>query len=328
MNCRRHVASAVILSLATLAPLPAAENHPVDDRAVENLATFARVYGYVRFFHPSDEAAAVDWDKVSLLGAETVHGATNSSELRLALLRVFQPIAPSMQLVDSAQAAAAAETSKSAGTGNRLTFWQYGGINLTDKPGAGNPYRQQRVITGEEHGERAPLFRPATVPPLLTKLIAPGLVLMLPLALPVDANDKTSATSPEFGALQARLANLDLKTLAPADWRLRVAGVVTVWSIFQHFHPYLDTIGVKWDDALKPALWRALRDETGADYWATLTELVAVTRDGHGYVYGPRGNLGGIPIRVAEAEGKLVVSAVGGDAPFRKGDIIDRKSVV
>jgi hypothetical protein len=146
----------------------------------------------------------------------------------------------------------------------------------------------------------------------------------LPLALPVDADGKTAASSPEFAALQAQLAGIDLKTLTPADCRLRVAGVVTVWNVFQHFHPYLDGIGVKWDEALEPALRRALRDQKGDDYYAILSELVAKSHDGHGYVYGPPAPRGEIPIRVAVVEDKLVVTGVADGAPFRKGDVIER----
>ena len=30
---------------------------------IENVRAFAKLYGYVRWFHPSDEASAIDWDK-------------------------------------------------------------------------------------------------------------------------------------------------------------------------------------------------------------------------------------------------------------------------
>jgi C-terminal processing protease CtpA/Prc len=290
-----------------------------EDRAVENLAAFTRTYGYVRFFYPSDHAAALDWTRFALSEVETVREAHDAAALRESLQRVFQPVAPQLRLSVDPLPAPVAHSEAAPGP---ITFWQYGGLNLTSKPSI---YAQQRVITGDEKGPRGPLFRPVTAPNPLAKVLAPGLVLNLPLALPVGADKKTAETDDSgFAALQARLAAMDPAKALPADWRVRVAGIVTVWTIFQHFHPYLDTIGVRWEDALQPALRRALRDETGADYWATLTELVAQTRDGHGFVYGSRGNLGGLPIRVAEAEGQLVISAVEGDAPFQKGDIIVR----
>ena len=322
MHFTRAFLALLALSAAVASSMRAAETSAADDRAVENLAAFARVYGYVRFFHPSDQASEVDWDKVGVLGAAAVRGAADSTALRAALLRVFQPIAPCLSLADSAPPTVVGESPAPPAAGGRLTYWQYGGINLSGQPSG--IYRQQRVITAEKRGARAPLFLPAATPPPLTKFIAPGLKLQLPLALPVDADGKTAASSKEFDALRAQLASIDLKMLTPADWRMRAAGVVTVWNVFQHFHPYLDAIGVKWDDALKPALHRALHDQNSDDYYATLSELVAKSHDGHGYVYGAPGPRGEIPIRAAVVEDKLVVTGVAEGAPFRKGDIIER----
>ena len=35
---------------------------------VENLKTFAKLYGYVKYFHPADEAANIDWNKFAIFG--------------------------------------------------------------------------------------------------------------------------------------------------------------------------------------------------------------------------------------------------------------------
>lgn len=233
--------------------------------------------------------------------------------------QIFQPIAPRLQLTNSLSAP---EAPAASAAGERLTYWQHTGVKLSDQPG---PYRQQRAITGENKGGRSPLFKSGPPPAWFTQTIAAGLVLRLPLALPVDAEGKTTAdNSPDFAALQAKLAGLDLKTLSPADWRLRAAGIAAVWNVFQHFHPYLDGAGIKWDETLAPALRRTLRDQNGSDYYATLAELVARSHDGHGYVYGRPPGVGGIPIRVDVVEAKLVVTGVADGAPFRKGDILDR----
>jgi len=312
--------AAIACGLAAITSSRAAETPPDLEREVGNLAAFARVYGYVRFFYPGDHAATVDWDKFAVLNTEAVRAAKNPAALRAALLQAFQPVAPCLRLAEKLPASSSPPADRSSDS--RLTYWQHAGLNLTDKP---TVYWQQRVITGETKGERGPLFQPAVVPPPLTKAIAPGLVLEMPLALPVDLEGKTTdPTALEFTTLQTRLAALDLKSVTPADWRVRVAGVVEVWSIFQHFHPYLDQAGVKWDETVAPALRRTLRDESGADYRATLMELIAQTGDGHGYVYGPPVERGGIPIRVACLEGKVVVTGVAENAPFRKGDIVEQ----
>ena len=33
---------------------------------IEYLKTFSRAYGYVKYFHPSDEADKIDWDKFAI----------------------------------------------------------------------------------------------------------------------------------------------------------------------------------------------------------------------------------------------------------------------
>ncbi len=36
---------------------------PLQGRGLDNLVAFAKLLGYVRYFHPSDQAAATDWNR-------------------------------------------------------------------------------------------------------------------------------------------------------------------------------------------------------------------------------------------------------------------------
>lgn len=288
-------------------------------REVENLATFARVYGYVRFFHPSDAATQVDWDKVALMGVEAVREARDGGELRAALRRVFQPLAPTLGLAANLATLPVPAAAKRAGP---VTFWQYRGIKLSEQPG---PYEQRRVVVGAELAGRAPLFTPAEVPEPIALQLTPEVALVLPAALPVGEAGATRGERPaELAALQARLAGIDLPAATPTDWRVRVGGVVTVWTIFQHFHPYLDVVGDRWEDTLRPALRRALDDATADDYQRTLSEMIARSEDGHGYVYGAGGTVGGLPVRVTLAEDQIVVTEAAAGVDLRPGDLVRR----
>ncbi|HAA22987.1 MAG TPA: peptidase S41 [Cytophagales bacterium] len=66
---------------------------------IQNQETFARLYGYIRYFHPSDEATAINWDRFAVYGAEQVSYAQNQEELLATLKSLFLPIAPTLQLV-------------------------------------------------------------------------------------------------------------------------------------------------------------------------------------------------------------------------------------
>lgn len=68
------------------------------DRELANLRAFTKLYGYVRYFHPSDEAQVVDWDKFATFGAAQVLEAKSNHELSRRLEDLFLPVAPSLEL--------------------------------------------------------------------------------------------------------------------------------------------------------------------------------------------------------------------------------------
>jgi len=73
---------------------------PKSTGVVESLRAFAKLYGYVRFFHPSDEASEVDWDRFAVYGAGQAKRAKDTRELKQILERLFLPLAPTLQLFD------------------------------------------------------------------------------------------------------------------------------------------------------------------------------------------------------------------------------------
>ena len=76
-----------------------AETMPVEVPRVANLHAFAQLYGVVRWFHPSDAAAAVDWERFAVDGARRVVDAPTAAVLRSRLTELFAPFAPTVHLV-------------------------------------------------------------------------------------------------------------------------------------------------------------------------------------------------------------------------------------
>jgi len=62
----------------------------------KNLTAFTRLYGYVRYFHPSDEAAELDWDNFAIYGANKVMEAQDDQQLVATLREMFHPFAPTV----------------------------------------------------------------------------------------------------------------------------------------------------------------------------------------------------------------------------------------
>ena len=69
-----------------------------EEQLYTNLEAFSKLYGYVRYFHPSDEAAELDWEQFAIYGVDKVKGATNERELKEVLEELFIPLAPTMSL--------------------------------------------------------------------------------------------------------------------------------------------------------------------------------------------------------------------------------------
>ena len=71
----------------------------VRSREVVNLRAFARLYGVVRWFHPSDEAVDLDWNAYAVHGVRTVRGAADQAALEAALGELVTPIGPSIRII-------------------------------------------------------------------------------------------------------------------------------------------------------------------------------------------------------------------------------------
>jgi len=70
---------------------------------VANLHAFARLYGVIRWFHPSDAAAAIDWDRFAIEGSHRIVDAPDARALRTGLTELFAPIAPTVHIVGIAE---------------------------------------------------------------------------------------------------------------------------------------------------------------------------------------------------------------------------------
>ena len=87
---------ALFVLLVVVAAVARASEQP---SRIENLAAYARLLSLLRFFHPSDEAAAADWREVAIGGIETAEAAAGPAPLAAALERYFAPLAPTLRVV-------------------------------------------------------------------------------------------------------------------------------------------------------------------------------------------------------------------------------------
>jgi hypothetical protein len=68
------------------------------DRGVANLAALARLVGLVRYFHPSDESARLDWPAWTIEAVGQAEAAEDAPGLARILNRLLAPLAPTAQI--------------------------------------------------------------------------------------------------------------------------------------------------------------------------------------------------------------------------------------
>ena len=97
---------------------------------ISNLETFSRLCGYVRYFHPSDEAANLNWEKFIYYGSKEVENANSQEELTQKLNKLFNSIAPSVRIVQEKQAKSfdLKSITPAAKSGMKEIAWQHYGL--------------------------------------------------------------------------------------------------------------------------------------------------------------------------------------------------------
>ncbi len=287
------------LSLEALGPIGEGDQPPkvLTDRGTENLVAFARLLGYVRHFHPSDESAKNDWESLAIAGVDQVESARTPNELAARLGGLFLPLAPTMRLgIHRLPAITTSDLLRSGEHPLRVIGWWHHGWGGGTSSG---PYHERRVTSPID----APTDSILTVGSEVNLYLGGGVWCSVPLTVYAD----TSGTLPNG----ARVSVLPRR---PKDWMptgndrgTRLADVILFWNVAEHFFPYFDVIDTDWPAQLPIALRSAATDRDGASFEVTLHRMVAQLHDGHGTVNSPFSDYTPMPLAWEFVEGRLVV---------------------
>ncbi len=311
----------VTLEVVGEAAKPEVNVAPLTDRALENLVAFTRLLGYVRYFHPSDEAARVNWDFFATRGVYTVESAASPEELAERLTGLFAPIAPTIVVqVGTKRPAAPASAPTPPGDRLRITYWRHVGVAPETTRGP-SPYSSTRVVA------ESTVERPSGVADPNEAFFADlggGVSCLVPLTLYVnDQGTWPRATAVPGSQPATREAELPLPTGTARLGRAgRLALVMVVWNIMQHFYPYFDDVQTDWPASLRTTLKRAATDVDDPAFLKTLRLLIADLKDGHGNVWHCCDTATArLPLAWDWVENRLVVTAVVPEDEAKADDI-------
>ncbi|MBX7220913.1 MAG: hypothetical protein K1Y36_13260 [Blastocatellia bacterium] len=312
----------VSLEVLPTVPSPLEPARPLTAQGLANLTAFTRLMGYVRFFHPSDEAAAVDWDRFTVEGMRKVEAAKNSAELIARLHEQFGPIAPAVQVFATGKPPQlpAGLTPQAEAAQLNVIKWSHRGIGL--KKSNQNVYASDRAKGAVVNGQMPEGFSNPAKP--FEADLGGGVSCRVPLALWVDA----SGTLPHVEKKANPVATLSeplMELYSANDRATRLADVALAWNIFQHFYPYFDVVAKDWSRQLPELLRAAATDKDEKAFYNTLRHLMVMLEDGHGGVSW-RNLASGftLPFLWDQLDGKLVLIHVAteGAAGLKPGDEI------
>src|SRR5262245_745105 len=117
---------------------------PLTEQGMRNAIAFTRMLGYVRYFHPSTQAAAADWNVLAIEGMRQIEPCEGPEQLAKALEAFFRPVAPTVQVFPNGRqpATPAGLVPPAGAVGLKLVSWRHYGVGLMDRPYL---YRSERV---------------------------------------------------------------------------------------------------------------------------------------------------------------------------------------
>ena len=250
---------------------------------VSSMTTFSKLYGYIKYFHPSDECSSINWDKFAVYGAEQVAKCKDQSELLITLNKLFIPIAPTIQIV---------KTSEQLNFDTTLIIppnlklfkvmtWQHLGLGFESKvPSSRNPFKSERLNSGKND---KPLFEKHALPgDLISENIGFGLTCTFPLAL-YGNEDHTypKANNKALSELKLELNAEWLDSSSEPRLYTHIGAIIKCWNILRHFYPYQETREIPWEENLEMAISEALEVKDAYGFLRLLRKMTASLNDGH-----------------------------------------------
>jgi len=266
-----------------------------DASRIERLASLIRLWGTIRFFHPSIASRPIDWDAAFIAAIPLVEKAASRNDFAQAISGMLAALHDSETLV---LADDAPEPLPIACQCRKITRSGFVGTG----PSTGGGY----FVDWENVSRRAPF--------LMT--LWDGLRVALRTAEPVSASAEIRDTdNPYPGDVPAR--------------EYRLLGLARYWNAIHYFYGYPDSLGAlnnSWDATLEEFIPQFEAAQTGRDYRLAIGRLAARTHDGHSFVGGGTGallsELGLQPdVTLRHISGGIVVTA-SGVPRIAPGDIV------
>ena len=295
------------------------------NKKIGYLTTFAKAYGYVKYFHPSDEAYEIYWNRFAIYGAAEINKCKNKDDLIETLNALFKPIAPTIEFTDENHLTNfdINQVIPENSNGYCLTYWQHQGVSfgMAEYPVPDSPYESRRVIINCDSINNQLFDHNPNIEDIISISIGSGLHCQIPMVVYRNSEGTFPKVDDKlFNELKDNLAN---SSVDPIEISVRLGNIVNTFNVFQHFYPYFDEVDVNWEQELRSALLSSYSDKDGKDHLITLQKFTAPLMDGHINVYGTYSDWFRPQITWEWIENQLIITKVlDKDIKLQVGDVI------
>ena len=284
-------------------------------------SSFAKVYGYVKYFHPSDEASKINWDQFAVYGAQEINKCSNKQELIACLNKIFRPIAPSVKFTNAKINGLVNQiTPSNLDSSYRKTFWQHKSLQFYTKLAA-RSYKSKRY--NRVKNDTLLFNRVLEFGEVTNCELTKGVFCNIPLVL--YCNDRSTYPASDKKIFELFIKQIEGLSQDAKDLEVRIANAIIVYSTIKHFYPYFDELkDLKWDDKLNIALIQSLRDTSISMHCKTISEFTSHLQDGHIEYFNVENQVySNPPIHLDYIEDKFIVTDILDEfTQFKLGDQI------
>jgi hypothetical protein len=274
---------------------------------LEKLEDFTKIYGIVRYFHPSDEVKSLNWDVFLLYSVNEILKIEDQRSFESFIKQHFSSIAPSVSFNQNKY-----EWKDTMGL--IPVFWIHRGLAINRAKDTG--YKSFRTNKNEIKKEVKRTIK-------WDKYVELNLNQDFDLVIPTVVYGDTISTYPKGEIRDYKINNIK-------DFSYNItslANVIQAWNILKHFYPYQQEVKIDWNDLLKSSLKDAYNDTSRLDSYYTLKRLMSKIDDGHGRINNQKLNsdlfyLPGIAVKYIDD--KLIVTKAEDKIGVKVGEIIEK----
>lgn len=299
----------------------------LSNEKLNNLVAFSKLYGYIKYFHPSSESENLNWNLFAQYGTEKVKEANSRDELIVTLNELFKPIAPSILITTSDDISdyPASRYTPPDTTGYKLIRWVHDGYG-TEKDRNKDETVYDSYITNSDTAD----IKEITI---IEKDLGNGIKVKFPSVIYSNGNTFPAPDEQKLNAFNKILFERSGEEFEFSKTNY-IANVIISWNVFEHFFPYFDVIdsissgkvirNEYWNGVLKIALAEASDNTSLDEHKITLRHMVSELKDGHGFVFGNSKNQNyRPPLKIEWIEGyPVVVKSDDFDKVITEGDVI------